>query len=117
MTKLALADAAKELIVPVTLPAPPTAGLDRLKFGPEDCVAETNVVFAGIASEKLTFWAALVPRFVTLIVYDRSVPATTVSWLPLVTCKSTIGAGWTRTLSLQELFCSFDSITTLLGST
>jgi hypothetical protein len=66
--KLALAPAASVAMVQDTVPVPPGAGLVHEKAGPEVCVIETNVVFAGVASLSETLWASLGPAFATLIV-------------------------------------------------
>ena len=57
---------ARLAIVHVILPVPPTAGVTHAH--PTGVVAETNVVFAGVACVKLTVAALLGPRFVTVCV-------------------------------------------------
>jgi hypothetical protein len=53
-TKFAELLEAKEAIVPPMVPVPPTLGRVSAKVGPEICVADTNVVPAGIASLSAT---------------------------------------------------------------
>src|SRR5438067_5170798 len=48
-------------IVQLTVPVPPTAGVEQRKAGPLVCAKETNVVFAGVASVSETLTAALGP--------------------------------------------------------
>ena len=50
---VALAPAASVLIAAPKLPLPPTAGFVNVKVGPAVCMAETNVVLAGMASARL----------------------------------------------------------------
>src|SRR5207245_1565618 len=59
--KVAVPLAAKVVSVAVIVPPPPTGGLVIVKAGPDVCVAETKVVFAGTASLSVTFWASLGP--------------------------------------------------------
>jgi hypothetical protein len=51
--------------VQVIVPFAPAAGVVQVKAGPEACVAETNVVFAGSASVSVTAVALDGPAFVT----------------------------------------------------
>src|SRR5262249_27630202 len=66
--KLAPALAASVALLAVNVPVPPTAGGESVNAGPEVCVADTNVVLAGIASVRLTLWASLGPELVSVIV-------------------------------------------------
>ena len=46
---------------------PPTGGVN-VNRGPEVCIAETNVVLAGITSDNTTLCASIGPLLVTVIV-------------------------------------------------
>src|SRR3954471_22069535 len=50
----------------VTVPVPPTAGVEALQ--PAGVTTETNVVLAGVAIETVAVWASLGPAFVAPIV-------------------------------------------------
>src|SRR5262245_59680563 len=65
---VAVAPAASVAMLPLNVPVPPTGGLVRVNAGPLVCVADTNVVLAGIASLSATFCASLAPLLVTVIV-------------------------------------------------
>src|SRR5438105_89340 len=54
---VAFAPAPNMEIVQLTVPVPPTAGVEQVKAGPLVCVKERNVVFAGIASVNDAFTA------------------------------------------------------------
>jgi hypothetical protein len=53
--KVALAPDVNVVMVHVTVPVPPDAGLVQVKAGPAVCMIDTNVVFAGVASLSETF--------------------------------------------------------------
>src|SRR4051794_34146738 len=59
--KVALPPEASVASVPVTVPVPPTAGVELLNVGPVFCVKDTKVVLGGSASLSTTFWAAAGP--------------------------------------------------------
>src|SRR5688572_8171983 len=63
--KVAVAPAPNVEIVQLTVPVPPTAGVEQLKAGPLVCANETNVVLAGIASVNATLTAPLGPRLLS----------------------------------------------------
>ncbi len=54
---VAVVPGASEATEKLTVPAPPTAGTEGVKVGPEVSAAETNVVFAGTRSVRLTLVA------------------------------------------------------------
>src|SRR6266511_4102671 len=66
--KVALAPAAKLAAVAVKVPVPPTGGVVRLNAGPLVCIADTNVVLAGIRSLSVALAAALGPALLTVMV-------------------------------------------------
>jgi len=57
---------ASDALVAVTVPVPPTAGVDGVQ--PAGALNETKVVLAGTASLSVTLAASLGPLFATLIV-------------------------------------------------
>jgi hypothetical protein len=64
--KVAVDATAREALVQETLPVAPTAGV--VQVNPAGDASETNVVFAGSVSARVTFTAAFGPLFVTAIV-------------------------------------------------
>src|SRR5438093_7181500 len=65
---VAEAPAAKLAMFAVAVPVPPTAGVVSVNAGPEVCIIDTNVVFAGMASLSETVDAAAGPLFVKVSV-------------------------------------------------
>jgi hypothetical protein len=55
-------------VVPVIVPLAPAAGVLRVKVAAPDCVRETKVVSAGMASEKVTEVATLGPLLLMMTV-------------------------------------------------
>jgi hypothetical protein len=68
MVNVAEALAAKEATVKEIVPVPPAGGVVAVNVGPEVCVSDTKVVFAGTASVKDTVWASLGPLLVRVTV-------------------------------------------------
>ena len=68
IVNVAEAAAAREVAVKVMVPVPPAGGVVAVKAGPEACVSDTNVVFAGTTSVKDTAWASLGPLLVSVTV-------------------------------------------------
>src|SRR6266542_3805161 len=65
-----------ELVVQVTAPVPPTAGVVQVQ--PDGGVMETNVVLVGTDCEKVTVWVVpVLLRFERLCVYVRCEPELT----------------------------------------
>jgi hypothetical protein len=64
--KVAGAPGATRVSVAVTVPVPPTAGVEAIQ--PPGAVNEANVVFAGTVSDSETLAADAVPLFVTVMV-------------------------------------------------
>jgi hypothetical protein len=73
----ALCPGASVAIEQVIVPVPPTVGVVHTKVGPLFCVSETNVVFAGTASEIVALAASDGPAFAIVSVYAMSEPAST----------------------------------------
>jgi len=63
---VAVAPDANVAMFAVTVPVPPTAGVVSVNAGPEVCIIETKVVFAGTASVSETACASLGPLFVSV---------------------------------------------------
>jgi len=66
--KVALAPLTRVPMVQVVVPVPPPGGVEHENAGPAVCVSETNVVFAGTASDIETVSASDGPLFVTVTV-------------------------------------------------
>ena len=64
--KVAVAPAARVAMFAVIVPVPPTAGEVIEEPGPEVCITETKVVFAGVESVRETLCAGLGPLFVNV---------------------------------------------------
>jgi hypothetical protein len=94
MTKLNVAEAplASDAMLHVIMPVPPTAGAAQLNEGPLVCVAETNVVPAGVVSVSCTLAASDGPAFATVTVYVMSVPGATAAGPFFVTLTSALAA-------------------------
>jgi hypothetical protein len=67
---VALAPLTNVVVVQLTVPVAPTAGVVHVKGDPAFCVSETKVVPAGRGSTIETLCASLGPLFVTTIVYE-----------------------------------------------
>jgi hypothetical protein len=105
--KVALAPFAKEASEHVTVPVPPTAGLEHVNAGPVFCASETNVVPEGTVSVSVALAAASGPPFATLIEYEMSAFASVVAGPDFVTDMSAPPA--TSVVAEPELFSAFGS--------
>ena len=108
-TKVNAADAAgsSAAIVQTIVPDAPTAGVVQLNDGPEVCVAETKVVFAGTVSVSVTFAAVAGPAFVTVTLYVAFDPAATAAEPLFVTATSALVA--TDAVVVELLFAALGS--------
>src|SRR6266850_2265206 len=62
---VAVAPAPNIEIAQLTVPVPPTDGVEQLKAGPLSCAKDRNVVLAGIASVNDALTASLGPRLLS----------------------------------------------------
>jgi len=88
MLNPALAPAASVLIMQLTVPPLPTAGLVQVNAGPEVCNSETNVAPTGNGSVIDTFAASLGPVFETVRLYVMLLPDENVAGPLFVTARS-----------------------------
>ena len=66
--KVAVAPAATDAMLQLTVPVPPTVGVLHVNVGPVFWVKERNVVLAGTVSLSATLAASVGPGLVTVIV-------------------------------------------------
>jgi hypothetical protein len=92
----------------VIVPVPPAEGVVQENAGPVVCDSETNVVFAGSTSARVTEVASDGPLFVTAMVYVRFEPAAALAAAVLTTPRSALLV--TVVLTVELLLFGFASM-------